>query len=456
MKSRSAHLAIRYSIFAIRYSLPVIARCGPLRAIIHRSPHTPCARFWSTRSFLGLESVARRGVNEPTSDNRTTQSLWRILLDVSRQAPVWGRVAIGVSTSVIVVATIVAVWDMANSGRPNAAWQVASLTLANTGLLFLGVSALLHHFGQKVGSWRLLWCLPFQNKALKPHAVMLALPLLSFLSGCLMAAGIALLVPSMIDPLTPRYLAMGLMYAAFIYVAGLTVRDTTRFLYRYASEQAQAAAQAQAEATQAQISALQAQMNPHFLFNALNTVASLVRTDPRAAESTVENLAQVLRRTLDRSQRTFSTVEDEIGYLRAYLSVEMERYGDRLTVRWSVDPAADHLTLPPMTLQPLVENALKHGIGNRLHGGHLFIRTELQGDALRLEVSDDGSGFPARYTEGTGLSNLRKRLSTIYGDQSTLAVLPCDRGATVEVSIPVAWSEFEGTPFTTPNGNGRS
>ena len=128
----------------------------------------------------------------------------------------------------------------------------------------------------------------------------------------------------------------------------------------------------------AKISALQAQMNPHFLFNALNTVASLVRTDPRAAESTVENLAQVLRRTLDRSQRTFSTVEDEIGYLRAYLSVEMERYGDRLTVRWSVDPAADHLTLPPMTLQPLVENALKHGIGNRLHGGNLSIRQNCQ------------------------------------------------------------------------------
>lgn len=394
-------------------------------------------------------------MGEPTSDKQTAQSLWRILADVSRQAPVWGRVAIVACVSIIVAATIVAVWDLVNSGRPNAAWLVASLTLANAGLLFLGVSALLHHFGQKIGPWRLLWCLPFQNKALKPHAVMLALPLLSFFAGCLMAAGIALLVPSMIDPITPRYLAMGVMYAAFIYVAGLTVRDTTRFLYRHASEQAEAAAQAQAEATQAQISALQAQMNPHFLFNALNTVASLVRTDPRAAESTVENLAQVLRRTLDRSQRTFSTVEDEIGYLRAYLSVETERYGDRLTVVWSVDPAADHLTLPPMTLQPLVENALKHGIGNRLHGGNLSISTELQGDALRLEVSDDGAGFPDRYTEGTGLSNLRKRLSTIYGDASTLSVVPSDRGATVEVSIPVAWSDFEEMPFTTSSGNGR-
>ena len=80
--------------------------------------------------------MARRGVNEPTSDNRTTQGLWRILLDVSRQAPVWGRVALGVSPSLIVVATIVAVWDMANSGRPNAAWQVAGLTLLLEKIVF--------------------------------------------------------------------------------------------------------------------------------------------------------------------------------------------------------------------------------------------------------------------------------------------------------------------------------
>jgi two-component sensor histidine kinase len=398
--------------------------------------------------------VQHPGVSTQNSDTRTDKSLWRILGETAWAAPLWGRVLIGISATVILGVTVAAVWDVIHSGRPEAGIRVASLALSNTGLLFLGISGMLHKFTQKRKSDSLLWCGPLQNKPHRPHAVMMALPLLSFVSGCLVAAGTVLLVPSMIDPIRPRYMAVGLMYVAFIYVAGVTVRDTTRFLYRYAGEQAQKAARAQAEATQAQISALQAQMNPHFLFNALNTVASLVRTDAKAAEHTVENLAQVLRRTLDRSQRPLSTVEDEIGYLRAYVSVETERFGDRLTVEWDVDPRTEHLMIPPMTLQPLVENALKHGVGGRLRGGTIRIASQLEESALVLEVADDGAGFPARYSEGTGLSNLRQRLQTLYGDSSALSVSPGGDGARVTITIPADWSDFEGLAFTKPNGNG--
>ena len=244
------------------------------------------------------------------------------------------------------------------------------------------------------------------------------------------------MVPGMFEPAGARFVATGLLYSVFLVFAALTVRDTTRFLYRFAAEQTEIAARARNEATEAQISALQAQMNPHFLFNALNTVASLVRTDARAAERTVENLSQVLRRTLDRSRRAVSTVGDEIDYLQAYLSVETERFGDRLSVHWDVDPDTRPLSLPPMTLQPLVENALKHGVGNRLDGGSLEIAARLDDDMLVVEVTDDGEGFSQGHAEGTGLSNLRKRLSTLYGDRSHVAVSSGTDGTRVAVTIP--------------------
>ena len=177
-------------------------------------------------------------------------------------------------------------------------------------------------------------------------------------------------------------------------------------------------------------------MNPHFLFNALNTIASLVRTDARAAEATTENLAAILRRTLDRSRSTVSTVEDEADYLRAYLAIEQERYGDRLSVEWRIDPGALPLRIPPMTLQPLAENALKHGIGGRLEGGRMRIVAARADGRLRLEVEDDGAGFAADAADGTGLGNLRARLATLYGDRASLTVTRLPRGARVTVELP--------------------
>ena len=231
------------------------------------------------------------------------------------------------------------------------------------------------------------------------------------------------------------------MYAGFVMMAVYTVSDTMRFLYRYAREQVEVATEAQNHATEAQLAALQAQLNPHFLFNALNTVASLVRTDPPAAEETVGNLAHVLRRTLDRSRRTLATLDDEVDYLQAYLSVEKERFGDRLTVEWLIDPRTLPLKIPPMTLQPLVENSLKHGIGGRLEGGKLTIRSALEGSSLVLQVVDDGAGFLPHFREGTGLRNLRERLDTLYGDDSELRVSTAGAGATVTVRLPVNGKE---------------
>src|SRR5690606_10777589 len=143
-----------------------------------------------------------------------------------------------------------------------------------------------------------------------------------------------------------------------------------------------AAARAREAAAAAQLAALQAQLHPHFLFNALNTIASLVRTDARRAEATTENLARALRRTLVRSGRTHTTVAEERDFVCAYLAVEQERFGDRLDVAWAIEPATLPLRIPPMTLQPLVENALKHGIGERIEGGRVEIGARAAGGML--------------------------------------------------------------------------
>ena len=212
--------------------------------------------------------------------------------------------------------------------------------------------------------------------------------------------------------------------------------QSARMLFRHAGESAAAAAQARGEAASAQFAALQARMNPHFLFNALNTVASLVRSDPPAAERVVENLSEVLRRTLERSSEVISTVEDEVAYVRAYLALEQERWGERLRVVWDVDETAAARSLPPLVLQPLVENALRHGLGGRIDGGTIHISVRATDGALAVTVEDDGAGFPPGWREGTGLGNLRQRLRTLYGDDAKLQTSAQCSGASVTVIVP--------------------
>jgi sensor histidine kinase YesM len=264
--------------------------------------------------------------------------------------------------------------------------------------------------------------------------MLLALPLLAFCSGVVAAWATSVVVVA--AGKRPILLLLAAVLAYVTAAAGKLLSDTTRYLYFHAREQADAAETARAEASDAQLAALQAQVNPHFLFNALNTIAALVRTDPRAAEATTENLARVLRRTLDRTRKTECTVEDEVDFLRAWLAVERARYGDRLRVDFEVDPAAEALRIPTMTLQPLVENSLKHGIAGTLEGGRVTVRVARDDGRLRMEVEDDGAGFPRDPREGTGLGNLRRRLETLYGPAASLTVERPPAGSRVVVVVP--------------------
>lgn len=352
------------------------------------------------------------------------------LTRVPRRARIMGAVAVAYFAG-MVVWLLVALGPRAALTGP---YLWGGLCGGLSGLL-LGWASALYGFAQD-GRWDMRWRWRLRPRGM--NEMLQALPALSLVSAVLATVGAAVLLP-MVFRRWYMVTALASMVMVIVFSALLTL-DSTRFLYAHAREQAAAAERAQAEAADARLHALQAQMNPHFLFNALNTIASLVRTDARAAEATTENLAAILRRTLDRSRSTVSTVEDEADYLRAYLAIEQERYGDRLAVDWRIEPDTLPLRIPPMTLQPLAENALKHGIGGRLEGGRMRIGVARADGRLRLEVEDDGAGFAADAADGTGLGNLRARLATLYGDRASLEVTRLPRGARVAVELPVEGS----------------
>jgi signal transduction histidine kinase len=198
-------------------------------------------------------------------------------------------------------------------------------------------------------------------------------------------------------------------------------------------------------AGRAELKALRAQINPHFLFNALNAIAGLIHTNAAAAEETVEQLAEVFRYTLRKSEHEWVRLDEEIEFVRAYLRIEQARFGPRLAVEVSIDPTAATIQIPAMCIQPLVENAIKHGTSQIEGEGRVSVRAKLEDAALTIEVHDNGKGFAAaRYpgpwpstTDPHGLANVAARLSRYYGSSATLACAN-DHGARVTLRIPHA------------------
>lgn len=267
------------------------------------------------------------------------------------------------------------------------------------------------------------------------HRLLDRLPALTIAATVLFALGAGLVLPSVTHSLIFVPIAAGMLWAAVF--AARSALETSRLLFNETLRRSEQAERARADAVHARLQALQAQLNPHFLFNALNTVASLVRTDQARAERTVEQLALMLRRTLAHSANALTTLRDEADYVRAYLAVEQERWGDALQVTWALAPDTLDVILPSMTLQTLVENALKHGVGRRLDGGHVTITSTRIDDAVELTVSDDGPGFDPGWREGTGLANLRQRLAALRRGRAELKVTTNHgAGATICVRLP--------------------
>jgi two-component system LytT family sensor kinase len=192
---------------------------------------------------------------------------------------------------------------------------------------------------------------------------------------------------------------------------------------------------------QSRLSALSSQINPHFLFNTLNTVGSLIRTNPEKARQVVYKLSSILRRLL-RQQESLTPLREELSFIDDYLAIEMVRFGDKLRFVKAVDPATLDCQVPAMMLQPLIENSIKHGLADKIEGGSVRLETSLEGGRLHVAVEDDGVGIEEDrlgrlFESGIGVSNVNERLKVLYGDAYHMRVRSQPgQGTRTEIELP--------------------
>ncbi len=189
---------------------------------------------------------------------------------------------------------------------------------------------------------------------------------------------------------------------------------------------------------EAQMRLLQAQIEPHFLFNTLANVVSLIEPAPRKATLMLEHFIAYLRASLAASRATQGTVAQEATLLRDYLALIEIRMGERLQYRIDVDPALNEVPLAPMLLQPVVENAIRHGLEPKIEGGHLTVRLTRRGGRMLASIEDDGMGFRPSASAGVGLSNLRDRLAVLYDGEAQVRIEERAPGTAVHIDIPLS------------------
>ena len=236
------------------------------------------------------------------------------------------------------------------------------------------------------------------------------------------------------DP-QPSALTVVAVYSTTVFCVGLTLKvwNSTRNEWKLEEQQRLL--------IEARLASLTSQINPHFLFNTLNSVASLIRSDRETARKVVFKLSTILRRLL-RKQDTFSPLHEEIAFIDGYLSIEVVRFGDKLKIVKEFEDETLHALVPSMLLQPLVENSIKHGLGPKIGGGTIWLSSALRGGRLQIEIEDDGVGIPADqmpdvFHRGIGLSNVHERLGVLYGNEFHLMMEPRPGGGTrIRVQLP--------------------
>jgi two-component system LytT family sensor kinase len=227
-----------------------------------------------------------------------------------------------------------------------------------------------------------------------------------------------------------------------IYGLILVLHSAFRY-YKRSREGELRASQLSTQLSQAQLQALKMQLQPHFLFNTLHSISALVHTDPEAADRMIARLGDFLRLTLENSGTQEVSLQKELEFLKCYLEIERVRFRDRLTTRMDIDPQSLDTPVPNLILQPIVENALRHGIAPRSTPGRIEISAKRDNGSLRIQVKDNGPGLPAiskpngRFREGVGLANTRARLAQLYGGSHRLELANAPGGGlVVTLDIP--------------------
>jgi sensor histidine kinase YesM len=226
---------------------------------------------------------------------------------------------------------------------------------------------------------------------------------------------------------------LGVMGSGFFYL-----RERNLALAAEVREREHRRLEAEKRGIEAQLKMLQAQIEPHFLFNSLANVAALIDAEPKLAGQLLDALILYLRSSLTRTRADGGTLGDEVKLLQAYLDVLRIRMGARLTYTIDINPELLATAFPPMLLQPLVENAIHHGLEPKLVGGSVTLSARREGDRLRISVSDDGLGFAATPGDGFGIANIRARLAALYGPAARLELSPgVGAGVTATLTLPL-------------------
>ena len=202
--------------------------------------------------------------------------------------------------------------------------------------------------------------------------------------------------------------------------------------------------------SEARLNALRMQLDPHFLFNALNTISSQVERDPKLARGMIEHLGDLLRLSLESKDRQEVPLAEEMAFLEHYLAIQKIRFGDHLRIETQIAPEVKYASVPCLFVQPLVENAIRHGISRRASGGTVIVSAHRDGNRLDIRVLDDGVGLPAGWTlensGGVGLSVTRQRVAGLHPDGETCFAVNrrAGGGTEVEISLPLRWAGKDG------------
>jgi sensor histidine kinase YesM len=320
-------------------------------------------------------------------------------------------------------------WTMAATstagGSPLSALPYALLAMGSAAIMGLGVWRLT---ARVAWNWRAPFFYVAHGSALLIYSVVYAT---SWMWADIVTGRFAAAVAGL---RTSPVLMWNLLMGSWLYlvVAGLSYAIRA---HRRLREEEAAAAEARLLAQQAQLVALRAQINPHFLFNALHSVGALVASDPVRADKALECLGDLLRYALGAGDEVLFS--QEWRFTQDFLAFEQLRLGDRLSIDADVDPAALSAMVPPLILQPLVENAVRHGIADRPEGGRIELRARVEGARLMLRVADDGRGVRGDTADGLGLGSVRRRLEALYGSSSSVSVDGVAVGYRVTVGLPL-------------------
>jgi signal transduction histidine kinase len=280
---------------------------------------------------------------------------------------------------------------------------------------------------------------PGRLRTLLEHVVALHLVVgaVLFAHGLIQYAGLQL-VPRPFAQTMTRSMALAAPEFLLIYLVLLLSTFAVDYFRKYRERELRTA-QLEASLQQAKLSALQAQLNPHFLFNALNAVSALMYRDVEAADAMLARIGELLRLTLAADGSHEIRLSEELELLERYLDIERIRFADRLAITLDVPDATLEAHVPPFALQPLVENAIRHGVAKRIGGGKVRVSACRVDGRLQLRVLDDGPGLPAeKVREGIGLRNTRDRLQQLYGTSQQLAFSRPDAGG-LEVLMELPW-----------------